>query len=125
MAGLWSIDPGSSPYRVIRGTRGIQLNRCVADVGRTGLGGGLMRFGEDEEMGPWTLTYDEVFYVLAGELTITGPRTQVRLGPGEIGLIETGTTVTYRGTAGTEAFYSVTPRDWKPAGEALELEHGN
>lgn len=123
MAGIWAIAPDDSGFGTVQGTTGIELNRCVATTERTALGGGVMRFATDDQLGPWTLSYDEVFYVVAGTLSLATAAETVELGPGEIGLLESGTTVTYHGTAGTTAFYALTPRDWEAKSEPLGMSY--
>src|SRR5260370_40496304 len=49
---------------------GLELARAITTAGSTQLGGGYMRFTQDAEFAGWTLTYDEVLFVQAGELTV-------------------------------------------------------
>jgi ethanolamine utilization protein EutQ (cupin superfamily) len=91
---------------------GLELARVITSAGSTQLGGGYMRFADDAEFADWTLTYDEVLFVQAGELTVVsdGRRTVARAG--EAILIPKGATVTYRGRAGTVSFFVLWPFDW-------------
>src|SRR5260370_9212566 len=59
---------------------GLELARATTSAGSTQLGGGYMRFTEDAEFAGWTLTYDELLFVQAGELTVStdGPKTLPR-----------------------------------------------
>ena len=91
----------------------MELARVITTPATTGLGGGFSRFTGEAVLADWTLRYDEVFYVIEGELVIesAGHKT-VRGGPGEVILIQAGTTVTYRSGPGTKAFFVLHPRDW-------------
>src|SRR5260370_24584853 len=91
---------------------GLELARAITSAGSTQLGGGYMRFTEDAEFAGWTLTYDEVLFVQAGELTVAsdGANTVARAG-GAL-LIPNGAKVTYPGKAGTVSFFVLVPFDW-------------
>jgi ethanolamine utilization protein EutQ (cupin superfamily) len=91
---------------------GLELSRAITHAGTTQLGGGYMRFAQDAEFADWTLKYDEVLFVQAGELEVVGDGGAVRARVGEAILIPNGTTVTYRGRAGTVGFFVLWPFDW-------------
>lgn len=91
---------------------GLQLARAITEAGTTKLGGGYMKFTEDSEFGGWTLKYDEVLFVQSGELEVSEESGTVVAKPGEAILIPNGTTVTYRGKAGTVGFFVLWPFDW-------------
>lgn len=91
---------------------GLDLARAITAAGTTQLGGGYMRFARDAEFADWTLKYDEVLFVHAGEMTVTDPGGTVTAGAGEAILIPKGATVTYRGRAGTVGFFVLWPFDW-------------
>jgi ethanolamine utilization protein EutQ (cupin superfamily) len=92
---------------------GLQLARVITAAGTTQLGGGYMRFTEDAEFPDWTLRYDEVLFVQAGELEVVGESGSVRARAGQAILIPKGTRVTYRGRAGTLGFFVLWPFDWE------------
>ena len=96
---------------------GLELARAITHAGTTQLGGGYMRFSSDAEFADWTLRYDEVLFVQAGELEIVSDSSSVRAHAGEAILIPNGAKVTYRGRAGTVGFFVLWPFDWdkKPA----------
>ena len=71
-----------------------------------------MRFANDAEFPDWTLTYDEVLFVQRGELDVASDGGSVKAHPGEAILIPKGGKVTYRGRAGTLAFFVLWPFDW-------------
>jgi ethanolamine utilization protein EutQ (cupin superfamily) len=91
---------------------GLELARAITNAGSTQLGGGYMRFTSDAEFADWTLTYDEVLFVQAGELTVTSDGGDTVARAGEAILIPKGTKVTYRGRAGTVSFFVLWPFDW-------------
>jgi ethanolamine utilization protein EutQ (cupin superfamily) len=91
---------------------GFELARAITNAGSTQLGGGYMRFTEDAEFADWTLTYDEVIFVQAGELAILSDGGNTVARAGEAILIPNGTKVTYRGRAGTVGFFVLWPFDW-------------
>src|SRR5260370_38896161 len=79
---------------------GLQLARAITIAGSTQLGGGYMRFTQDAEFAGWTLTYDEVLFVQAGQLTVASDAGNTGARIGEAILIPKGANVTYRGEAG-------------------------
>jgi ethanolamine utilization protein EutQ (cupin superfamily) len=91
---------------------GFELARAITNAGSTQLGGGYMRFVQDAEFANWTLTYDEVLFVQAGELTVLSEGENAVARAGEAILIPKGTKVTYRGRTGTVGFFVLWPFDW-------------
>ena len=91
---------------------GLELARAITNAGSTQLGGGYMRFTSDAEFADWTLTYDEVLFVQAGELTVLSEGGSIMARAGEAILIPKGAKVTYRGRAGTVSFFVLWPFDW-------------
>lgn len=91
---------------------GLELSRAITSAGTTQLGGGYMRFSDDAEFADWTLSYDEVLFVQAGELEIVSDGAPVKAGAGQAILIPNGAKVTYRGKAGTVGFFVLWPFDW-------------
>src|SRR5205814_9377695 len=77
---------------------GSDLARSITAAGTTQLGGGYMRYSEDAEFADWTLKYDEVLFVVPGELGVVqeGGSSGARRGEGV--LISYGTTATHRRT---------------------------
>ena len=104
------LTDGDLPYSEL--VPGLELSRAITHAGTTQLGGGYMRFDKDAEFADWTLTYDEVLFVKEGELVVISDGTSVRARPGEAILIPKGAKVTYRGRAGTVAFFVLWPFDW-------------
>jgi ethanolamine utilization protein EutQ len=118
------LKEGDTPYEGLDGVPGMELARVLTSAGTTMLGGGFSRFVAEAELADWTLRYDEVFYVLEGELAIESGGSVTRAGAGEILLIAQGTTVTYRASAGTKAFFVLHPRNWADA-SAGSPDHRN
>jgi ethanolamine utilization protein EutQ len=103
---------GDTPYEGLDGVPGMELARVITTPATTSLGGGFSRFTGEAVLADWTLRYDEVFYVIEGELVIESGRETIHGGPGEVILIPAGATVTYRAGPGTKVFFVLHPRDW-------------
>ena len=99
-------------YEPLPGATGMELARVITDSDVTHFGGGYAQFPTDGEFADWTLAYDEVFYVLEGRFEVEHDGRTHEGAPGDILLLEKGTTVTYRGSAGTRVFFVLHPRNW-------------
>lgn len=114
-----------TPVRHVPG-RGLQLPPFPFDVGRpemdvrlldvvtsahgAPIAGGLMSFHKGSF--PWTLDYDEIDYVIEGELHIGTPQGTVIGLPGDVLYIPKGSSITF-GTPGWAKFFYVTyPAEW-------------
>jgi ethanolamine utilization protein EutQ (cupin superfamily) len=104
------LTEGDLPYSQL--VPGLELARAITHAATTQLGGGYMRFSSDAEFADWTLKYDEVLFVQAGELEIVSDSSTVKAHAGEAILIPNGAKVTYRGRAGTVGFFVLWPFDW-------------
>ena len=104
------LTEGDLPYSEL--VPGFELSRAITHAGTTQLGGGYVRFAQDAEFPDWTLKYDEVLFVQAGELEVVGDDGAVKARVGEAILIPKGARVTYRGRAGTLGFFVLWPFDW-------------
>jgi ethanolamine utilization protein EutQ (cupin superfamily) len=93
-------------------SQGLGAARAITAAGFTELGGGWVRMDGSGELADWTLRYDEVLYVVAGELEIACQGTTTVARPGQAILIGSGTTVTYRARPDTTVFFVLHPRDW-------------
>lgn len=60
----------------------------------------------------WTLDYDEIDYVIDGELTIVKDRMRVTAGPGEIILIPKGSRIQFSVPERARFIYVTYPADW-------------
>jgi ethanolamine utilization protein EutQ (cupin superfamily) len=104
------LTDGDVPYEQL--VPGLDLARAITAAGTTQLGGGYLRFTEDATFADWTLKYDEVLFVHAGELEVTDTTGTTTARAGEAILIPKGAMVTYRGRAGTVGFFVLWPFDW-------------
>lgn len=114
-----------TPVRHVTG-RGLQLEPFPFDVGRpemdvklldvvtsrhgSQIAGGLMSFRKGSFA--WTLDYDEIDYVIEGELHIGTPQGTVVGLPGDVLFIPKGTTITFGTPEWTKFFYVTYPADW-------------
>lgn len=74
------------------------------------LGAGIGRFHDAEF--EWSLGYDEVLYVIAGEVTVEHAGGTEYGGPGDVFFVPRGNTVTYRFAGECEVFFATYPVDW-------------
>ena len=74
------------------------------------LGAGFMTFDHSEL--PWTLSYDEVDYVVEGEFTIKTNGTLYTMKPGDVFHIPKGTSVVFGSPSFCKVFYVVYPANW-------------
>src|ERR1700678_3458226 len=78
------LKEGDTPYAELDGVPGMELGRVITTPATTSLGGGFSRFTGEAVLADWTLRYDEVFYVIEGEL-VTGIEHETRgCGPGDV-----------------------------------------
>lgn len=78
------------------------------------LGAGLMEM-EDTTFA-WTLNYDEMDYVIDGELSILTGGGRVTAGPGEVIYIPKGSSIEFSVTGKARFLYFVYPADWQHQG---------
>ena len=62
---------------------------------------------------PWTLTYDEIDYVIEGTLQILMDETVVTAGPGELIFIPKGSNIRFSVKEHARFLYITAPADWK------------
>lgn len=75
------------------------------------LGAGIMEL--DDTQLEWTLTYDEIDYIIEGTLDILIDGRKVSAGPGEVILIPKNTKITFSCKGGKTRFlYVVYPANW-------------
>jgi ethanolamine utilization protein EutQ len=74
------------------------------------LGAGVMEL--DHTSLDWTLTYDEMDYVIEGELEIIIEGRKVRAGAGQMIYIPKGTAITFSTPGKTRFLYVVYPANW-------------
>ncbi len=114
-----------TPVRHVVG-RGLRLEPFPFDVGRpemdirlldvvkaehgSPIAGGLMSFRAGSF--PWTLDYDEIDYVIEGELHIGTDQGTVIGRPGDVLYIPKGTSITFGTPEWTKFFYVTFPAEW-------------
>ncbi len=75
------------------------------------LGAGLMEM--DNTTFAWTLNYDEMDYVIEGELSILIGRERITAGPGEVIYIPKGSSIQFSVHGRARFLYFVYPADWQ------------
>lgn len=88
---------------------GVEVERSITDGGLTDFGGGHFRWVEDAEI-QGELNYDEVVYVLDGELEIETQDGALVGHSGDTFVLRNGASATYRAKTGTRVFYVLYPR---------------
>lgn len=96
----------------------VAIDRRSKPTGLTELSAGFVTFTESGATDPWTLPYEEAFYVIEGELTLHLGDARIVGRAGDVLTLEKGVTVVYEGTAGTRAFFSLVPADWLEKSQA-------
>lgn len=90
----------------------VKVDRRSKPSELTELSAGFVDFPDGGKTDPWTLPYEEVFYVIEGELILHLDGRTVSAASGDVVTIEKGATVEYEGTPGTRAFFSLVPANW-------------
>lgn len=75
------------------------------------LGAGIMEMTDTTF--PWTLSYDEMDYVISGRLDILIGGDRISAGPGEIVYIPKGSAIRFSVTGHARFLYFVYPADWQ------------
>ena len=75
------------------------------------LGCGIMEM--EHTTFPWTLQYDEIDYVISGQLTICCGGKSVTVGPGELLLIPKGSSIQFSVPEKARFLYVTYPADWQ------------
>ena len=89
-------------------------NRMSRQSGFEDLSAGFMEFNDGDETPAWTAPYEEVMYVISGELILRSPGGhEVKAKQGEVVTVLKGAELTYQGTAGTKLFFALTPANWQ------------
>jgi ethanolamine utilization protein EutQ (cupin superfamily) len=96
----------------------MKLELRSARTGLNELAGGILRLDDGGAGEPWKLPYEELLYVITGNLRLRFADQTLALAPGEVAAIPRGAEVVYEGDPGTTAFYALTPANW-------HVEHPN
>ncbi|RNL62497.1 hypothetical protein EFK50_12055 [Nocardioides marmoriginsengisoli] len=108
--------PFNEEYTGVNGP--VAIDRRSKPTNLTELSAGFVTFTEDGATDPWTLPYEEAFYVIEGALTLVVGEERITGVAGEVLTLEKGVTAIYEGTAGTRAFFSLVPADWMERSES-------
>jgi ethanolamine utilization protein EutQ (cupin superfamily) len=83
----------------------------------TDLGPAFMTWDQEGTTDEWTIGYEEVLYIVSGELTLSvredGQAYTVTANQGDVVALSRGATARYHGTEGTRAFVCFTPLNWQ------------
>lgn len=90
----------------------IDVERRTLPNGLVELSAGIVRFPQGGRSDPWTLPYEEAFYVIEGRLMLHVGEETVEVPAGEVVTLEKGCTVEYEGEVGTVAFFCLVPANW-------------
>ncbi|MFZ1725374.1 MAG: cupin domain-containing protein [Albidovulum sp.] len=101
-----------SDQDLVPGDAGAAVQGLVNTSFSTRLGAGIGVF-ENCEM-EWTVTYDEVLFILEGEFQLKTKGGTFHAGPGDTLWIPEGTWLIYTATAPVTFFYAVSPVDGSP-----------
>lgn len=96
----------------------IDVERRSLPNGLSELSAGIVRFPSGGSSDPWTLPYEEAFYVIEGQLSLHVGGETVVVPAGEVVTLEKGCTVVYEGEPGTSAFFSLVPANWLETAES-------
>lgn len=75
------------------------------------IGAGFVRFRDTAF--EWDLSYDEVLYMIEGELAVEADGETVTAGPGDVLSLPSGSRVTYRFRGACLAFFATYPVNWE------------
>jgi ethanolamine utilization protein EutQ (cupin superfamily) len=84
----------------------------------TSMGPAFMTWDEDGSAGRYTINYEEIIYVVAGEVTLTfhpedAEPEVITAVPGDVVTIAAGTNLDYTGTKGSKMFVVFSPLNWQ------------
>jgi len=99
------------PLDGLQGPGQATIARPVTDAISPTLGAGLVRMTRGRI--PWTVRYDEVIYVVDGELIIDHDGTSTVAGPGDVVFLREWTPIAYRTESQTTFFWALYPADWR------------
>ncbi|WP_216831138.1 cupin domain-containing protein [Alkalihalobacterium elongatum] len=109
------IDQSKVNFEVLEGTIGsgeAYITRVVNDEISESLGGGIVKMKGCKF--PWTVRYDEIIYVLEGEIIIYDEMKRERkIGKnGDVFFIEKDTPIVYETNSNGSFFFSLYPANW-------------
>lgn len=100
-------------FETLEGTIGpgkASISRIIGTDHSTTMGGGILRLTNCSF--PWTVRYDEVVYVLSGEIQIISDRKTLTGREGDTFFLTKDTPLTYHSDTAAAVFYSLFPVNW-------------
>jgi ethanolamine utilization protein EutQ (cupin superfamily) len=90
------------------------------------MGPSFMTWDKDGSAGRFTINYEEIIYVVEGEVTLTfysegGAPEVISAVPGDVVTITAGSNLDYSGTKGSKIFVVFSPLNWE---ELLDVTRG-
>ena len=98
------------PFDVQRPEMDIRLEDVITHRHGAPIAAGLMSFQKGSF--PWTLTYDEVDYIIEGELHIGSSQGTIIGKPGDVIYIPKDSSITFGTPSWTKFFYVTYPAEW-------------
>lgn len=116
--------PGGTGIKVVRGEtvqlerfadagagKNVQLKDVITAKDRSPMGAGFMAWSAADSF-PWTLTYDEIDFVLEGELHLTLNGEVVQAKAGDVVHIPKGSSIIFGTPTRVRVFYVTHPANW-------------
>jgi ethanolamine utilization protein EutQ len=110
VAGVSTLSLGPFPVELHRPEMDVRLRDVVGAEHGMPIAAGVMSLRQGSF--PWELDYDEVEYVLEGELHITTDDQQVVGRPGDVIAVPKGSSITFGTPSWTKFLYVTYPADW-------------
>jgi ethanolamine utilization protein EutQ len=107
------MDLAPFPVELHRPEMDVRLRDVVTSAHGMPMAAGMMSLRQGSF--PWTLDYDEVEYVIEGELHITTPDQKVVGRPGDVIAVPKGSSITFGTPSWARFFYVTYPADWAGA----------
>lgn len=91
--------------------KNVQLKDVITAADRSPMGAGFMSWSAADSF-PWTLTYDEIDYVLEGVLHIVIDGKTIEGKPGDVVFIPKGSSIVFGTPSRVRIFYVTHPANW-------------
>jgi ethanolamine utilization protein EutQ len=108
--GVHRMELGPFPVELHRPEMDVRLRDVVGAEHGLPMATGVMSLRRGSF--PWTLDYDEVEYVIEGELHITTADQDIRGRPGDVIAVPKGSSITFGTPSFTRFLYVTYPADW-------------
>lgn len=110
VTGLPTLQLGAFPVDLRRPEMDVRLRDVVGSAEGLPMAAGVMSLREGEF--PWELDYDEVEYVIEGELHITTADQRMVGRPGDLIVVPRGSSITFGTPSWAKFLYVTYPADW-------------